>query len=102
MLWLHRVNWPLLGVIIAFHLLALLTCIPWLFSWSGLAWAVVGLYVFGTLGNEILKRAKDSGHGSLLTINHSEPRIAARYGASQRETAGGVLPLIYVLCTLLI
>jgi stearoyl-CoA desaturase (delta-9 desaturase) len=36
--------------IIGFHLLALLAFVPWLFSWSGLAWAVVGLYLFGTLG----------------------------------------------------
>jgi fatty-acid desaturase len=60
LLLLHRVNLPLFGVIIAFHLLALLACIPWLFSWSGLAWAVVGLYVFGTLGINI-------GYHRLLT-----------------------------------
>jgi len=49
-----------LAVIIAFHLLALLGCVPWLFSWSGLAWALAGLYLFGTLGVNI-------GYHRLLT-----------------------------------
>jgi stearoyl-CoA desaturase (delta-9 desaturase) len=40
----------ILSGIIAFHLLALLAGVPWLFSWSGLAWTVGGLYLFGTLG----------------------------------------------------
>jgi stearoyl-CoA desaturase (delta-9 desaturase) len=46
--------------IVGFHLLALLACIPWLFSWSGLAWAIAGLYLFGTLGINI-------GYHRLLT-----------------------------------
>jgi fatty-acid desaturase len=46
--------------IFGYHALALLACIPWLFSWSGLAWAVAGLYVFGTLGINI-------GYHRLLT-----------------------------------
>src|SRR5262245_39214879 len=45
-----RVNRPVLATVVAYHLLALLACVPWLFSWSGLAWAVAGLYLFGTLG----------------------------------------------------
>jgi stearoyl-CoA desaturase (delta-9 desaturase) len=45
-----RLNRPVLGGVVAFHGLALLACVPWLFSWSGLAWAVAGLYLFGTLG----------------------------------------------------
>lgn len=55
-----RVHVPILTGIIGFHLLALLACIPWLFSWSGLAWAVAGLYLFGTLGINI-------GYHRLLT-----------------------------------
>ena len=51
---------PILTGIVGFHLLALLACIPWLFSWSGLAWAVAGLYLFGTLGINI-------GYHRLLT-----------------------------------
>ena len=55
-----RVNLPILGVIAAYHLLALLACVPWLFSWSGVALAVLGLYLFGTLGINI-------GYHRLLT-----------------------------------
>ena len=56
----QRVNLRVLAVIIAFHLLALLGCVPWLFTWSGLAWALAGLYLFGTLGVNI-------GYHRLLT-----------------------------------
>ena len=55
-----RFNVRIVQGIIGFHLLALLACIPWLFSWSGLAWAVAGLYLFGTLGINI-------GYHRLLT-----------------------------------
>src|SRR5262245_38084739 len=40
-----RVNVRILTGIVGFHLLALLACVPWLFSWSGLDWAVGGLYL---------------------------------------------------------
>ncbi len=56
----RRVNSGVLKVIAGFHLLALLACVPWLFSWSGLAWAVAGLYLFGTLGVNV-------GYHRLLT-----------------------------------
>jgi fatty-acid desaturase len=55
-----RVHRPILTGIIGFHLLALLACFPWLFSWSGVAWALGGLYLFGTLGINI-------GYHRLLT-----------------------------------
>jgi stearoyl-CoA desaturase (delta-9 desaturase) len=55
-----RVNRRVLTGIVGFHLLALLACVPWLFSWSGLAWAVGGIYLFGTLGINI-------GYHRLLT-----------------------------------
>ena len=55
-----RVHPGILSGIVGFHLLALLACVPWLFSWSGLAWAVAGLYLFGTLGINI-------GYHRLLT-----------------------------------
>lgn len=45
-----RIVWPYVVGVGGIHLLALLAFIPWLFSWSGLALAVAGLYVFGTLG----------------------------------------------------
>jgi stearoyl-CoA desaturase (delta-9 desaturase) len=56
----RRIHRGILTGIVGFHLLALLACIPWLFSWSGLAWAVAGLYLFGTLGINI-------GYHRLLT-----------------------------------
>ena len=56
----QRVHLHILTGIVAFHLLALFACLPWLFSWSGLAWAVGGLYLFGTLGINI-------GYHRLLT-----------------------------------
>ena len=42
--WRYAIGIPLL------HLLACLAFVPWLFSWSGVASALLGLYVFGTLG----------------------------------------------------
>ena len=33
-----------------YHLVALLALLPWLFSWTGVVLAVLGLYVFGSLG----------------------------------------------------
>jgi fatty-acid desaturase len=55
-----RVNRRILTGIVGFHLLALLACVPWLYSWSGLAWAVGGIFLFGTLGINI-------GYHRLLT-----------------------------------
>jgi stearoyl-CoA desaturase (delta-9 desaturase) len=55
-----RVHPRIFAGIVFYHLLALLACIPWLYSWSGLAWAVAGLYLFGTLGINI-------GYHRLLT-----------------------------------
>jgi fatty-acid desaturase len=38
------------AAIAAIHLVALLAFVPWLFSWTGVVVAFLGLYVFGTLG----------------------------------------------------
>jgi len=56
----QRVHTRILAGIAGYHLLALLALVPWLFSWSGVAWAVAGLYLFGTLGINI-------GYHRLLT-----------------------------------
>jgi stearoyl-CoA desaturase (delta-9 desaturase) len=48
-----RVNRRVVTGMVAFHLLALLAFIPWLFSWSGVACAVVAFYIFGVLGINI-------------------------------------------------
>jgi stearoyl-CoA desaturase (delta-9 desaturase) len=42
-----RIRWSYLIPIAAVHILALLACIPWLFSWTGLATMLVGVHVFG-------------------------------------------------------
>jgi stearoyl-CoA desaturase (delta-9 desaturase) len=45
-----RLNWPATIALILFHLGACLAFLPFFFSWSGVAVALLGLYVFGTLG----------------------------------------------------
>ena len=45
-----KIVWPYALSLGIYHLLALLAVTPWFFSWSGLALAFFGLYVFGTLG----------------------------------------------------
>jgi stearoyl-CoA desaturase (delta-9 desaturase) len=48
-----RVHPRIFTGILGYHALALLACLPWLFTWSGLAWALAGVYLFGTLGINI-------------------------------------------------
>jgi len=45
-----RVDWPYAGSFAVYHALAVLALVPWLFSWSGVILALLGTYVFGTLG----------------------------------------------------
>ncbi len=56
----QRLSIPIVAGIIGMHVLALLACVPWFFSWSGVAWAFAGLCLFGTLGINI-------GYHRLLT-----------------------------------
>jgi stearoyl-CoA desaturase (delta-9 desaturase) len=56
----RRVNRRMVAGVVGFHLLALLACVPWLFSWSGLACAAVAYYLFGVLGINV-------GYHRLLT-----------------------------------
>jgi fatty-acid desaturase len=46
----HGWDWFAVGSIAVYHLLVLLAFLPWFFSWTGLVLAVLGLYLFGTLG----------------------------------------------------
>ena len=46
----NQVLWPYFIGIVGYHVLALLAFVPWLFSWTGLALALAGCYIFGTLG----------------------------------------------------
>ena len=46
----RRLIWPYFGAFLFYHLMAFAAFIPWLFNWGSVAVAVVGFYVFGTLG----------------------------------------------------
>ena len=45
-----RIAWGHALAISSVHLLAILSFLPWFFSWSGVALAVVGFFVYGLLG----------------------------------------------------
>ncbi|HEX4148526.1 MAG TPA: hypothetical protein VHY20_06045, partial [Pirellulales bacterium] len=46
----RRILWSYLIGVTGVHVLALFALLPWLFSWPGVAVALAGVYVFGTLG----------------------------------------------------
>jgi fatty-acid desaturase len=46
----RRIDWPNAITLVVYHAVALLALLPWFFSWSGVVLAILGLYVFGTLG----------------------------------------------------
>ncbi len=46
----RRIVWSYAVTVGIYHLIALLAVLPWLFSWTGVVLAVLGLYVFGSLG----------------------------------------------------
>jgi fatty-acid desaturase len=46
----RRINWRYASAVGSYHLLALLALLPWFFSWTGVALAVIGVYVFGAAG----------------------------------------------------
>ena len=56
----RSVKWRYASPIILVHLIALLACLPWFFSWTGVVLAVLSIYVFGTLGMAV-------GYHRLLT-----------------------------------
>jgi len=45
-----RVRWVYSISIVVMHFLALLALVPWLFSWSGVVWVLLGHHLFGMLG----------------------------------------------------
>jgi len=45
-----RIDRPYAISFVVYHSIALLACLPWLFSWTGLVLCLAGTYVFGTLG----------------------------------------------------
>jgi fatty-acid desaturase len=46
----RRVVWSYAITVGVYHLVALLALLPWFFSWTGVALAIAGIYVFGGLG----------------------------------------------------
>ena len=46
----HRIVWPYAISFLVLHGLLPLALVPWLFSWTGVVLALLGLYFFGTLG----------------------------------------------------
>ena len=46
----RKLDWGAVIVVAGIHLAALAALMPWLFSWTGVVVAVLGCYVFGTLG----------------------------------------------------
>jgi sn-1 stearoyl-lipid 9-desaturase len=55
-----RIKWRYASPIILIHLAALLACLPWCFSWTGVVLVALGQYVFGGLGMNV-------GYHRLLT-----------------------------------
>jgi fatty-acid desaturase len=49
----NQIVWHWAIAIGIYHLLALLAFVPWFFSWTGVAVALLGVYVFGVLGVNI-------------------------------------------------
>ena len=45
-----RIVWSYAVTVGVYHLIAALAVLPWLFTWTGVVLAVLGLYVFGSLG----------------------------------------------------
>ncbi len=55
-----RIDWEYLAALTLVHLLAMAAFVPWLFSWTGVATAVIGHFLFGMMGITI-------GYHRLLT-----------------------------------
>jgi fatty-acid desaturase len=46
----RRIDWVYALSVVGCHVVAMLAFWPWFFSWTGVVLAILGLYVFGTLG----------------------------------------------------
>jgi fatty-acid desaturase len=46
----RRIVWSYAITVGLYHLIAALALLPWFFSWTGVVLAILGLYVFGSLG----------------------------------------------------
>jgi stearoyl-CoA desaturase (delta-9 desaturase) len=45
-----RVMWEYVAVLSSVHIVALLAFVPWLFTWTGMVFAILGHFVFGMMG----------------------------------------------------
>lgn len=87
-----RVKWRYATPIIFVHLVALLACVPWFFSWTGVVLAVLGAYIFGLLGMNI-------GYHRLLTHrSFSCPRWMERSLAVVGACCLEESPAVWVRC----
>jgi hypothetical protein len=77
----RRIAWPYATAVVGYHAAALLACLPWFFSWTGVVLAFVGLYVFGTLG-----------------INIGYHRLLAHRGFSSPRWVERLLAILGVCC----
>jgi stearoyl-CoA desaturase (delta-9 desaturase) len=50
---LSKIDWPTASIIVAYHLLALLAFLPWMFSWTGVIVAIIAARLTGLLGINI-------------------------------------------------
>ena len=80
-----RVAWIYATGVVAYHLLALLALRPWFFSWTGVVLAVLGLYVFGTLGINLCYHRLLT-HRGLVTPKPVEHLLAILGVCSFQET----------------
>jgi stearoyl-CoA desaturase (delta-9 desaturase) len=70
-----------------YHAVALLAFVPWLFSWTGVALAFAGLYVFGTLGINLCFHRLLT-HGSLVCPKWFEHCLAVLGVCCLQDTPG--------------
>lgn len=46
----REIDWAAVIWLVVVHLLALLVFVPWFFSWTGVAFLIAGIYLFGMIG----------------------------------------------------
>jgi stearoyl-CoA desaturase (delta-9 desaturase) len=59
-------DWPAIGGLAVYHLLAPLAFLPWFFSWTGIALGALGMFVYGTLGINLCYHRVLTHRGLLL------------------------------------
>jgi fatty-acid desaturase len=83
----RHILWPYVIGVGFYHAVALLAFIPWFFSWTGVALALAGLYVFGTLGINLCYHRLLT-HGSLSSPKWFEHCLAVLGVCCLQDTPG--------------